>query len=171
MTNLESKMIELYNNTSPETDRSETFSIISQLYIGFWRFRSTDLTQKVNRPFPFEMSTSKKEPRPDPKVTVGSLSDLFSTEAKTFKLRKDSPSEEKHEFSQPVKDWKQIAFDFLNQPFDIVPLGEPQTFEEIDTIRGAEFVAGRGTQKWNELRKEGLNASKEKRRRSGVDRK
>jgi hypothetical protein len=120
----------------------------------------------LKKPAHPSMAVHKKDPRPDPKVSVGSLSDLFSSEAKSFKLRKDTPDENEATPTPGPRDWKQIAFTFLSQPSDISPLGDPQPFRLIDTTRASEFVAGRGSQKWNELRKEALDASREKHRRA-----
>jgi hypothetical protein len=110
------------------------------------------------------MTTQRKEPRAEPKVSIGALSDLFSAEAKSFKLRNDTPAEEDQPQTLGLRDWKQIAFDFLSQSSDIAPLADPQTFVEIDTTRAAEFAAGQGSQNWHELREAALRAAKEKHR-------
>jgi hypothetical protein len=107
----------------------------------------------------------RREPRAQPTVTIGSLADLFSAEAKGFTVRKEAPAGDPTD-APAAKDWRQIALDFLRRPSDAAPLAEAQSFAQIDTARAAEFVAGRGSQHWAELRKEALDSAREKRRKA-----
>ena len=91
-----------------------------------------------------------------------SVSFLFSDEGKSFSLRK--PDEDVK--VQKVKTWNEIALEFLSEPYDIQPLAQEESFNEIDTARAYEFVAGQGSENWQELRKKVLEDSKLKRKKS-----
>jgi hypothetical protein len=105
------------------------------------------------------------KPKASPKVSIGSVSSLFSADAKDFSLRKEVLGDESVVPIQ-ARDWKQIALDFLSKSEDIEPLGATEPFDQLDVSRMNEFVCGHSAHKWSELRKVALDDSKEKRRRA-----
>lgn len=93
---------------------------------------------------------------------VSLLKSLFTNDAKSFSLRKDDKEEL---VVAPVKDWKQISYDFLSCRNDLQPLGPMDSYALIDTTRSEEFAAGQGTPNWGNLRRIALDDSKEKKKR------
>ena len=102
------------------------------------------------------------KPKENPTVVVQNPAALFSDAGKTFSLRRELPVQT----VRKTRDWKQIACDFLSETNELEPLSQGDAFSMLDTSKAGEFVAGGGMQNWNELRKEALDSSKEKVRKS-----
>lgn len=112
-----------------------------------------------------EEEEEKKEIDPRKgKVTFNFDSRLFVNNGESFSFRDNSVKQE--EVLPQVKDWKQIAFDFLNEKNDYLDIGPNEYFDDLDTHRAEEFVVGQGATNWGEIRRKALEDSKEKKRRA-----
>lgn len=97
------------------------------------------------------------------KVTLLNFNPNDSIEGRAFSFRSDFNVQETE---LHVKDWKQIAFDFLNNSNDVINIGPDDFYDDLDTTRASEFVAGQGATNWGEIRRKAIESSKELKRRS-----
>lgn len=89
---------------------------------------------------------------------------LFNDEGKSFSIRSEEQIEEN--ILPKAKEWKEIAFDFLNDSETPLDIGNNISFADIDTTRANEFVAVNGANNWGEIRRKAIESSKEKKKRA-----